>query len=275
VPRIPYSVSAAIGRIYSAQFSHAAIEGIFYEAGADGDPPVGNKHEKCVAWLKRIDEEMPSKALKILGKVLLPFLEGGPLPHSLGYDSWQIESAVMLERLEASGLKYISGGRIQSLKDTGQTSQTLRMLIEERNFPAVIEEFNRATKSIDLEPREAVSAASNILEAICKEYLIAWGLEMPRKLDLASVFSAVRKDLGFDPSAVEDSDLKKVLSGLFSIVDGISALRTHASSAHAQATSRRIYKLDSRHARLAVGAAHVTVLFLIESWEAKDRKRQR
>lgn len=90
---------------------------------------------------------------------------------------------------------------------------------------------------------------------------------MPKRQDLRSVWDVVRRDLGFDPSKVEEQDLKEILSGMFSAVNGISALRTHASSAHG--AGRKRYRLEARHARLAVHAAHTLVVFVIESWDRR------
>jgi hypothetical protein len=117
---------------------------------------------------------------------------------------------------------------------------------------------------VDSKPREAVSAASNILESVCKVYIAERGLEMPAKQDLKPVWGIVRKDLRFDPSLVEDQDLQTVLTGLIAIVDGIGALRTHANSAHG--AGKKQYKLESRHARLAIHASHTVTLFILESW---------
>jgi hypothetical protein len=80
----------------------------------------------------------------------------------------------------------------------------------------------------------------------------------------------VRKHLGFDPSTVEDQDLQQILSGLISITEGIGALRTHASSAHG--AGKMSYKIEPRHARLAVHSAHTVALFILESWRKKRHK---
>jgi len=86
---------------------------------------------------------------------------------------------------------------------------------------------------------------------------------------LKHVWSVVRKHLGFDPSIVEDQDLQQILTGLISITEGIGALRTHASSAHG--AGKKIYKLEPRHARLAIHSAHTVVLFVLESWRKKKK----
>lgn len=49
---------------------------------------------------------------------------------------------------------------------------------------------------MDTEPREAVSAASNSLESVCKVYIYDEQLAMPANQDLQSVWSVVRKHLG-------------------------------------------------------------------------------
>ena len=89
----------------------------------------------------------------------------------------------------------------------------------------------------------------------------------PAKQDLKGIWNVVRKDLGFDPGVVEDQDLRRILSGLLSIVEGIGALRTHASSAHG--AGKKSYNLEPRHARLAIHSAHTAALFILKSWEKR------
>jgi hypothetical protein len=151
--------------------------------------------------------------------------------------------------LSRCNLTYITGG------------------IKGRDIPSIDAEFNRALANVNSEPREAVSAACNILESIFKTYIADEKLDMPHKQDIQNVWKVVRADLGFDPAALEDDDLKKVLSGVLSVVDGIGAFRTHASSAHGQ--GRKIYNLKPRHARLAIHSAHTIALFVLETWDER------
>jgi hypothetical protein len=147
----------------------------------------------------------------------------------------------------------------------GTPSRTLEHLIKEKDFVSLNEEFDRALKSVEASPREAVSAACNILESLFKTYIEEERLEMPAKQDLQPVWSVVRKHLGLDPSRIEDRDIQEIMSGIFAVVSGIGALRTHASSAHG--AGKRGYKLEPRHGRLAVHSAHTLALFILESWE--------
>lgn len=257
---IPMPVIGLASRLLAEYYTHSEIENFFYSAGTTVPKPEGNKMLKAQSWLIAINEQEQSKSIEILGKVLQDFFGGNFVP------------SAARERMNATlgknGLRYISGGTIVSALSGGATV-TLESLIKDKKFPAVLEEFDRATKNVEAEPREAISAAANILEAVCKEYIVQHKLTMPTKQDLMSLFNVVRKDLGLDPGVIEDADMRKILSGVVSVADGVASLRTHASSAHAQSTSERRYDLTPRHARLAIHASHTLVTFVLETWESE------
>ena len=261
-------IVALVARLFDEQYTHTQLENIFYQAGTKTESPGGNKVQKVTGWLRMIDRDEPMKALAILGKILEPYIEG--INASEGSSTFKAQETLR-EKLLNNGLRYSRGGALQTIKAHTTATTTLHSMLRNRDFPAVNEEFARAIVRLDTEPREATSAAANILEAVCKEYIVQHPhLSMPSKKDLSSVFDVVRRDLGFDPSALEDDDLRTILGGLIAIVHGIAAFRTHASSAHAQGTSKRRYRLSPRHARLAVAASHAVVAFILETWEARD-----
>ena len=165
-------------------------------------------------------------------------------------------------------MRYLTGGIVTT--GGAAPSQSLEKIIRDRDYISIHDEFNRAIRNVESNPRDAISAASNILESICKIYIEDEGLKMPKKQDLQPVWNIVRKDLGFDPSSIRDRDLKEILSGLISIVAGIGALRTHTSSAHG--SGRHRYRLEPRHARLAIHSAHTVTTFVLESWDKKQKK---
>jgi hypothetical protein len=247
--------------------THASLDDLFAYAGAPGDPPEGSKYYKALAWLRRVNSDREVDPLQVLGKIIENYLDS-PLDSRSVSDKPKIVWREKLTTLLAEhNLQYMRGGRLAA--SLGTPTRRLEEFIRQRDIAAIEQEFDRAAESVDAEPREAVSAASNILESVCKAYIEDEHLDMPAKQDLQSVWNVVRKHLGFDPSRVEDDDLKAILTGLISIVHGVGALRTHASSAHG--AGRKAYRLEGRHARLAVHAAHTLCLFILESW---DRKKQ-
>jgi hypothetical protein len=247
--------------------THATLDDLFKYAGAPGDPPDGSKYFKAQAWLRRVNADRAVDALEVLGKIIENYMDSPLDPRSLPDKPKAVWREKLITVLAEHKLQYKRGGRVTSA--LGTPTRRLEEFIRQRDIAAIEQEFDRAAESVDAEPREAVSAASNILESVCKTYVEDEHLDMPAKQDLQSVWNVVRKHLGFDPSRVEDDDLKSILTGLISIVHGVGALRTHASSAHG--AGQKAYRLEGRHARLAVHAAHTLCLFILESW---DRNKQ-
>ncbi len=262
---IPAPVLSVCADIVSRRETHATLDSLFVYAGAPGDPPPGSKAAKALDWLRITNKDENVNPLDVLGRIIENYMESPLDPQN----TWDAESlkergqiANVLARCE---LQYINGGKIVGA--LGAPSRTLEEFIKDRDLVSIDMEFNRALSNVEVNQREAISAASNILESVCKIYISEEGLEAPAKQDLKHVWTVVRKRLGFDPSIVEDQDLQQILSGLISITEGIGALRTHASSAHG--AGKKIYKLEPRHARLAIHSAHTVVLFVLESWRKK------
>lgn len=262
---IPGPLLSVCAEIAAKRESHATLDSLFAYAGAPGDPPPGSKVAKAVEWLRVAKKDASVQPLEVLGRLVENYMDTALDPNN----SWDEEHIKDREKIAATlaqcELKYVRGGKI--IGSLGAPSRTLEEFIRNRDIASIDLEFNRALSNVDSNPREAVSAANNILESLCKVYIHDEGLEAPAKQDLKPVWTIVRKHLGFDPSQVEDDDLKMILSSLIGIVEGIGALRTHASSAHG--AGRISYRLEPRHARLAIHSAHTVSLFVLESWKKR------
>ena len=268
---IPSPLIGVVAEIVSQRETHASLDSLFMYAGVSGDPPVGSKHVKALEWLRITNGDDSVNPLQVIGRIIENIMEEAPPTPGPFDDSpapiYTVDQEKIIKILNRYDLKYLRGGIITG--NLGSPTKTLDQFIRDRNIPALEHEFERALSNVDSNPREAVSAASNILESLCKVYIEDRGLEMPAKQDLKPVWTVVRKDLGFDPSRVVDQDLQTILTGLLALVDGIGALRTHASSAHGSGNNG--YKLEPRHTRLAIHAAHTIALFILESWEKKKK----
>ncbi|PAR33845.1 abortive infection family protein [Vibrio metoecus] len=270
---IPAPVIAVLSDNLSLLETHASLDNLFLYANAPGEPPEGSKPVKVQAWLRLINKES-DEPLKILGKLIETYMEL-PKQEEEEVSLWgtnvtnhKKEFKKKLESILAQcNLTYINGGIVSD--GSSAPSRSLSDLIKGRDIPSIEAEFTRALANVNSEPRESVSAACNILESIFKVYIADEQLEPPQKQDLQNVWKIVRGDLGFDPKLVQDDDLKRVLSGILSIVDGIGAFRTHASSAHGE--GRVMYKLKPRHARLAIHSAHTIAIFVLETWDEKRK----
>ncbi len=199
--RIPAPLIAALSNVIPEYETHASMDALFLHADAPGDPPEGNKQAKTQAWLRRANKVL-GDPLSIVGPLIEGYMEADT------ENEWLSGAKAKLEKaLNRCNLVYVVGGHVTaggSLPSIG-----LADLIRGGNFAAVEEEFQRALENLNKDPREAASAAGNILESACKIYIEDNGLEMPAKKDLKSVWAVVRKNLKFDPKNLIDDDLKK------------------------------------------------------------------
>lgn len=267
---LPVSVCSVVGQVLGSYiYSHAKLKYLFYSAGAVGDVPQGGCVAKCQGWLRRMHTEVPD-AIAVLGKVLEEFME---VDSSFESDETQRKGRQrIIDVLGRCGLTYHTGGFILGAANA-LPIRSLKQILKDRDLAEVDKEFERALANIERDPPAAVTAACSILESLFKVYIEDnKAIGMPGDQSLKALWKAASKHLGLDPSAIEDDDLRKILSGMNSIVDGIGSLRTHTSSAHGH--GRCPYRLQARHARLAVHASHALVAFFIETWDERKRKER-
>ena len=148
----------------------------------------------------------------------------------------------------------------------------LSKLSAEWTLDTVEREFSRAFENVDKDPEAAVTAASSLVESLCRSILVARNIPLPKKMDIQSLYKSTREPLGLSANKdiknteIED-DVRMILSALFNALQGIGALRTHSGTAHGR--EKGFSRLDPRIARLAVNAATATSLFIIETWEKR------
>jgi hypothetical protein len=202
----------------------------------------------------------------VLGKVLEKFME---VDEAFRADQQEPGRKRIQEALARYGFAYHMGGIILGAS-TALPTKSLTEILKSRDLGEVDKEFERSLAHVESDPPAAIAAACSILESLFKVYIGDNGLELPGEQSLKPLWKTVSKHLGFDPSAVEDEDLKKILSGMNSVVDGIGSLRTHRSTAHGQ--GRKPYRIQARHARLAIHASHTLVAFVLETWDERKRR---
>lgn len=270
--KIPLAVIGVAANSLAQYYTHANLDSMFYAAGFPGDPKENaNKVDKCLDWMRRANAEC-ADPLALFGELIGEFME----TEQAATQWWtgEVEKdddhrEPLRKVLAKAGLSYASGGRIIGAKVSAPT-QSLAERLSLGGLEALEVEYRRAYDTIHSDPPAAITAACAILESLCKTYLEREDIDLPSKATLSPLWKATAKNLGLSPDALEDDDLKKILSGCFSVVEGIGALRTHAGSAHGRSTGQvRAYKIQPRHARLAVHSAHTLAGFVLETWEAR------
>jgi hypothetical protein len=270
--KIPSPFLAVVADILSTRYSHAQLDLLFVEKGAPGDPPAGSKPVKCQIWLNLVNKEC-ADPFSVVGGIIENIMEevpGSPFYGGSSAGTIKLRNDRIEAALSRHGLRYAQGGHIYPVSGLAP-SRTLDTILRTRDLTALTAEFERAQASLATDPAAAMLAACAILEAFCKVYIEDTpDLEMPGTPTMKPLWATVQKHLGLDPAAVVDDDLKRILGGLSSVVDGLGAARTHASSAHGR--GRKAYKVEPRHARLAVNSAHTLTVFLLETWDARKGK---
>jgi hypothetical protein len=270
-------VLATLSDALATAFTHRELDNLFdrLDAPQPQNQDWSNKEGKARAYLDAANL-LPDPAPVIAG--MLEELLDVALPHKLAYwtgsEDPPINKAVGMLRaaMEKAGLQYVD----RQLLRVGATApvpsaKALRDLLRAGEYASVEEEFRKAESNTEQDPREAVRAACAQLESLFKLYIEDTPeLTIPAKQDLGSLWAIIRKRFNLNAAAVEDQDLQKVITGLGSIADGIGALRTHASTAHGK--GRKPYRIEPRHARLAVNSAHTLALFILETWTKQASK---
>ena len=254
---------ALVSEIVAASETHASLDGLFADAGAPGVPPSGSKSVKAQAWLRRVNRDESIDPLKVVGRILEPYMEAKLSERDGGHENLKRQARIegALARAE---LRYMRGGLVAGV--LGPPSPTLGELTGRRDQTAIDEEFARVLRSTEERPKEAVTAACDILESVFRTHIQDAGLAMPGRRGLQPAWSVLRQ-LRFNPRTAEDRDFEEVLGGLVATVRGIAAFAATGRSARGAAGKHDL--LEPRHARLAIHAAYTVAAFVLESWDTE------
>lgn len=263
--KIPNSVIGAVASVIGKHYySHSKLNSLFMESGAPGDVPPGNCETKCADWLRQCNEDPTVDPQGVLGRVLQRFMD---------QDATDLNPTIadgqrrIRDSLARNQLTYQVNGYV-TLAGVSLAAKALADYLKAGDFASIEAEFDRAISQLERDPHAAITAASSIIEALCKTYIETFGLDMPANQSIASVWRTVQTHLGLNLDATLRDDQKRILQGLASIVDGVGAYRTHIGSAHGRGINPPA--ISVAEARLAVNAAHSLVIFVMELWHAQQ-----
>ena len=162
--------------------------------------------------------------------------------------------------------------RLATAGTSSPVMDKLTSVVETISFDTVQRDIDRALSSVKQDPEDAVTAACSAVESVCRSILVELGEPLPAKKDVQGLYNAVKRPLGLSPERTDLAteiafDVRTILGGLNTIVNGIGALRTHAGDAHGR--EKGFIRIDGRVASLALHSASTVALFLIETWQKK------
>lgn len=184
------------------------------------------------------------------------------------------------EALAYDDLQLVRQGKLLKLTERGKgvpIAEQLVAKVQSFELDTVQRDLERALESAAGDPEAAVTAACSTVESMCRSILHELGEPLPSKQDISSLYRAVRKPLSLSPEQADlppeiAEDIRKVLSGLVTTIEGIGALRTHGGSAHGRTKGFR--RIDARIARLAIHSAVTAATFILETWQRKYPGRE-
>lgn len=144
---------------------------------------------------------------------------------------------------------------------------TITNAITVYDAPAVQAFWSKALERRTTDPEGAVTAASTLLEEVCKHIIEDSGNSWSKKWNIPKLYAEASSILNLAPSQHQEEVFKTILGNCQSVVQSIGSLRNNGGDAHAGGRARVAFK--PRHAALTVNLAGSMALFLIETWQER------
>lgn len=132
----------------------------------------------------------------------------------------------------------------------------------------VTQQITRMEVAVINDPSLAIGTAKELVETCCKTILAERNIAFSKSADIPELIKLTAKELELTPANIPDKakaadTIKRLLSNLATITQGVVELRNHYGTGHGKVAGAK--GLQSRHAKLAVGAASTLVVFLAET----------
>ncbi len=138
----------------------------------------------------------------------------------------------------------------------------------------VAQQITRMEAAVLNDPSLAIGTAKELVETCCKTILTERGVSFSKNADLPELVKLTSKELELTPDDINDKakagdTIKRLLSNLATITQGVAELRNNYGTGHGKTAGAK--GLQSRHAKLAVGAASTLAVFLTETHNEKSK----
>lgn len=201
-------------------------------------------------------------------------------------DATEIEKILQLynEHLKHDGFQIfeesrISGKPVFAYRNVGvlgipNLSAAKKLLGMDDHIAA---EIARMESDVNNYPASAIGIAKNLVEACCKTILKERNAGESNKKNLPDLVKSTYKVLSLTPDDIPNTakaadTIKRLLSNLATVVQGLAELRNNYGAGHGKAAGTK--GLQPRHARLAVGAATTLAVFLFQTHKARPTPTQ-
>lgn len=138
----------------------------------------------------------------------------------------------------------------------------------------IAQQITRMDAAVINDPGLAIGTAKELVETCCKTILKERSVEFNKNADLPELVKLTSRELELTPDDIPEkakaSDtIRRLLSNLATITQGVAELRNHYGTGHGKAGGTK--GLQARHAKLAVGAASTLAVFLSETHSERPK----
>lgn len=139
----------------------------------------------------------------------------------------------------------------------------------------VSQQITRMETAVNQDTELAIGTAKELVETCCKSILNECNIDFSKNDDLPKLVKSTVQQLELTPADIPDNakaskTIKRLLSNLASITQGVAELRNQYGTGHGKSGKNK--GLQARHAKLAVGAASTLAVFLAETHKIKKIK---
>lgn len=135
------------------------------------------------------------------------------------------------------------------------------------------QQITRMEAAVESDPDLAIGTSKELVETCCQTILVDRGKTVPKGIDLPALVKLTTKELRLTPTGIPEEaraadTVRRLLSNLATVAQGIAELRNVYGTGHGRSAKRR--GLETRHAKLMVGCASTLAVFLYETHVARQ-----
>lgn len=180
----------------------------------------------------------------------------------------------LVEKTRLSGKPIYAGRNIGIHVSPG--IRAARETLSGTDVGYVSQQITRMEAAVNQDPELAIGTAKELVETCCKSILTEAGVAFSKGDDLPKLVKSTVTVLQLTPDNIQEQakaseTIKRLLSNLASITQGVAELRNHYGTGHGKIGANK--GLQARHAKLAVGAASTLAVFLTETHKVRDGKK--
>lgn len=205
-------------------------------------PKTNNRKERFKFWLNKCSVVEQKRILEDLCSGDISFYHGMPCDE-------QVE-------------------RLKSFLEATSTPDVLEGSLKKVDSTSVRADWEKARSRAEEDPDGAITSARSLIESVCKYIGEELGVKVSDDEEMPALFGVISEPLGLCPKQYSEKEFKKILGGVWSIVNGLASLRNGLGDAHGR--GKRFVKPLPRHAEFAVNMAGTLSSFLIKSLERKQ-----